>query len=214
MIVYLNVMSESTPLSRHRIRSEETRRRLCEAATEVLADGGLSEFSFVKVCDRAGLSRGAIHHHYDSPADLLADVVAHIYDHFSAAVSKDLRLTGTRKVRVDHAIDVLWRHLRTAHFRILLEIRAATMSDATLAATVADPNDRINRSLVAAAARTFEDELEPALVRLVFAALTGMALQYFTLATRGRRRADAYAAAFVDQLKESIHVLQERSADA
>lgn len=208
------MMSDPTPASRHRMRSEATCRRLCEAATEVLVEAGLREFSFVRVCDKAGLSRGAIHHHYDSPADLLADVVAHIYDHLSAAVSKDLRLNGTRKKRVDHAIDILWKHLRTSQFRVLLEIRAATMSDATLAAAVADPNDRINRSLVAAAARTFEDDLEPALVRMIFAALTGLALQYFTLATRGRRRADAYAADFVDQLKKSIHVLQERPADA
>ncbi|MEX1155147.1 TetR/AcrR family transcriptional regulator [Parvibaculum sp.] len=201
-------------LSRHRIRSDATRRRLCEAATGVLVEGGLRAFSFVKVCDKAGLSRGAIHHHYDTPADLLADVVAHIYDQLSAAVTKELRPRGTRQETVDHAIDALWKHLRTGPFRVLLEIRAATMSDATLAAAIAGPNDRINRNIIAAATRAFEDHLEPGLVRMVFAALTGLALQYFTLTTHDRRRANSMAADFIGQLKKSIHLLHERSADA
>lgn len=195
--MYIN-MKPTLP-SRHEARSEATRRRLCSAAIEILIEGGLGAFSFVKTCDRSGLSRGAIHHHYERPADLLADVVAEIFSRLSAGVMAELDLAEAPDD--GRTIDILWSHLRSDTFRVLLEIRAAAASDPELAVAVAEPNDRINRRIIADTAARFHGRFDEPTIRVAFAALTGLALQYFTLVRQHKRRANDYAAGFIAQLK-------------
>ena len=204
----LIVMTTTSSPTRHQLRSRDTKSRLCGAAIEALALHGLHQFSFVKVCEISGLSRGAIHHHYTAPADLLADVVVEIYQRLSSDIAKDLERTERGGVDLDVAIDVLWTHFRTEPFRVLLEIRAAAGSDAVLAAAISDPNDQISWAAVDAAASFLAGRIKTPLIRLIFAALIGMALQYFTMLACDGEQADDYATGFVALLKTSIDQLQ------
>ncbi len=197
------MQAANIPHSRHQARSDATRQRLCDAAIDILIEYGFHEFSFVKVCSKSGLSRGAIHYHYDNLSKILADVVAEIYRRLVSNVAQDL--PGDTSVEgADQVVEILWSHLKSDYFRVLLEIRAAAASDPGLAAYVAKPNDRINQTIIADAATRFGDSLDEQSIRITFAALTGLALQYFTLVQQPNARADDYAADFITQLKNFL----------
>ncbi|MCB5169614.1 TetR/AcrR family transcriptional regulator [Streptomyces bambusae] len=55
-------------------RSAQTRQALIRAAAELIADGGPSDAGLVSICRRAGVSRGALYHHFSSTAQLMAAV--------------------------------------------------------------------------------------------------------------------------------------------
>ncbi|MFE5032749.1 TetR family transcriptional regulator [Streptomyces sp. NPDC056683] len=55
-------------------RSEHTRQALVHATAELIADGRLSDAGLVNICRRAGVSRGALYHHFASTTALTAAV--------------------------------------------------------------------------------------------------------------------------------------------
>lgn len=57
------------------VTSEETRRRVLEAAAGVFSDCGFEGARMARIAEAAGLSVGAIYNHYESKAELLAAVV-------------------------------------------------------------------------------------------------------------------------------------------
>ena len=192
-------------VSKHKIRSDETRRQLVGAAIDVLVDEGFGQFSFLKVCTRAGFSRGAIHHHYAAPHDLLAGVVDELYRRMKENVAADLAARGGADHPPSRLVDILWRRFTTAEFRVIVEIRAASASDSLLAVSVANAYERMNGEVVADAVEQYG--VEEAVVRIVLGTLTASALNYFTLMAAGRPAdAEAYAARFTGWLKEKLEL--------
>lgn len=63
------------PSSRKQEISEETRRRLVEAAYELAADGGSAAMSIQAVAERSQISRGSVAWHFGSKEGLLVAVV-------------------------------------------------------------------------------------------------------------------------------------------
>lgn len=59
-------------------RSSETRRRLLDAAFEVLKERGYAEFTTTDVVKRAGVSRGAMAYHFPSKNDLVSATIEDI----------------------------------------------------------------------------------------------------------------------------------------
>jgi AcrR family transcriptional regulator len=59
-------------------RSAETRARLLDATLESLIEAGYAGTTTTRVCERAGLSRGAQVHHFPKKQDLVVSAVAHL----------------------------------------------------------------------------------------------------------------------------------------
>ncbi|MEV3931863.1 MULTISPECIES: TetR/AcrR family transcriptional regulator [unclassified Streptomyces] len=57
-------------------RSEQTREALVSAAAELIATGRFADAGLVNICRVAGVSRGALYHHFASIAELVAEVYA------------------------------------------------------------------------------------------------------------------------------------------
>ncbi|MEU1369744.1 TetR family transcriptional regulator [Streptomyces sp. NPDC005803] len=55
-------------------RSQTTREALVRAAVELIANGRFADTGLVNICKTAGVSRGALYHHFLSIAELLAEV--------------------------------------------------------------------------------------------------------------------------------------------
>ena len=71
-------------------RVTATRARLIDAAINALAEIGYHRTTFVEVSRRSELSRGAIHHHFESIPDLMAAVTRDISDRIQRSVREGL----------------------------------------------------------------------------------------------------------------------------
>src|SRR3954451_16463316 len=60
-------------------RSTETRRKLIEAAIGVSQESGYANLTITKVAQHAGLSNGAMQHHFTSRDDLVLGVLDALY---------------------------------------------------------------------------------------------------------------------------------------
>src|SRR6202008_2095778 len=97
----------------HADRRAATRRRLLDATIETLVESGYSRTSTLEVQARAGVSRGALLHHFASRADLLISAV----DHLIALRVAELHEQSLRVARngdsFETGIDVMWRMFQT-----------------------------------------------------------------------------------------------------
>lgn len=100
------VAKSPTPANERRSqaeRTEDTRRKILDAAVELLASKGYAGFRTADVSDAAGVSRGAQTHHFPSKDDLVVAVVAHVFQRATELGRKRARQVHT----VDDAIKML-----------------------------------------------------------------------------------------------------------
>src|SRR4051794_39155865 len=70
------------PVTKRDEQREASRRRLLNAAVEILAEEGYLGLTVKKVGERAGVSRGMVNYHFTSKAGLVEAVVADIRETF------------------------------------------------------------------------------------------------------------------------------------
>lgn len=71
---------------------EEKRRKILDAALEILRDGGyLTKFSLDTVAQNAGVSKGGLMHHFPSKESLLKGAAKRIIDEFEARVYEGMK---------------------------------------------------------------------------------------------------------------------------
>ena len=77
-----------------------------EATVASLIEVGYARTTSVEVCRRAGVTRGALLHHFESLDDLFAATLAHLYEGFLAgsATRQDEPVNG------EELVAGLWRH--------------------------------------------------------------------------------------------------------
>lgn len=82
-------------------RSAETRQKLIEAAVAAICELGLGAATTAVIAERAGLTRGALQHHFDSRFTLLSAVI----DRLSAIISSEMSLLANTLPRQAHSLD-------------------------------------------------------------------------------------------------------------
>lgn len=83
-------------------QSQDTRKRLIEAAAGLFAERGYADSSVAAIGDAAGVSRGLINHHFGSKENLLYEVIADILGEWTELMVPAVE--GTRGVETLHAI--------------------------------------------------------------------------------------------------------------
>jgi AcrR family transcriptional regulator len=119
-------------------RRATTRSALLDAAVDSLVESGYAGTTTRGVAARAGVSVGALQHHFSSKAELLA----HTVDHIRARWAGELLTQGiprTRSLRRRHEVllDRMWRIYRGPLFRAFLELNVAARHDPELRAEIA-----------------------------------------------------------------------------
>lgn len=153
-------------------RSDAMKRRLIDATIESLVEQGHARTTAVEVCRRAGVTRGAFHHHFASLGALLADTLARLC----------ADIVGPSPQPVASLAELIARsHERTSRpaFKAVIEIWLAARNDADLGREVAPAIARLARLFApddnAALGRLVRREDET-LYRLAVEALIGLAL--------------------------------------
>ena len=106
-------------------RTATTRAALQDAAIDILVERGWAAVSAVEVCNRAGVSRGAFHHHYANLPQLLADALRRLYE--KALLSDPPPITNVAEL-----VDATWAAMINTQFKAVLEAWLAMANDPSL----------------------------------------------------------------------------------
>jgi len=112
------------------------RRALLDAAVESLTEAGVARTTTLEVQKRAGVSRGALLHHFPSKADLMAATIVHLAE----MRGRELRVRASElpagEARIGAVFDLLWQSFTGPLFYVAMELRAAARTDAELRAAL------------------------------------------------------------------------------
>lgn len=162
---------------RRQARGEASRERIVEAVIACVERGGLGAATTQAIAHEAGLSVGALQHHFPSKEAILDAVLEESAERFAACFDAKPAPRTPLAARVNEFVDRAWRHYGSAFFRSAQEIVLSAREHGR------------QRPAVLASARIAEsvfrdwfgdDALRPAeqrdLRRHAFASLTGLAL--------------------------------------
>lgn len=156
-------------------RREQTRTALLDATISCLVELGFSGTTTTEVTRRAGVSLGALLHHFPSKADLLAAAVGHVLERRQDEFRETMAGLDPGADRIDAAIDLLWSAFSGPTFTAWLELWVASRTDTELGRQMVAVDGRFHRVSDELFAEFFP-ELPPAALPLVFAVMEGTAL--------------------------------------
>ena len=182
-------MAPTRPATERRTQAERTattRAALLAATVDALVEQGYRGTTTSDVARRAGVSYGALLHHYPTKADLLAAAVEHLLEQRMAEFRKAMANLPPGTPTRDAAIDVLWSMFQGPTFTAWLELCVAARTDDELGIAIA----RVDRQFTDASVELFRElfpedsaadpDLPRTAIALLFTFLDGLALSNVT----------------------------------
>ncbi|RMF14614.1 MAG: TetR/AcrR family transcriptional regulator [Candidatus Dadabacteria bacterium] len=115
-------------------KSARTRQRILDATLDCLIERGYARTSTNDIVARAGVSRGAMLHHFPSRNELFVAAIEHIsrgqLDRFRDAVTN---LPEAPAARIDQAIELVWESFSQPAYAAILELGIAARHEPELA---------------------------------------------------------------------------------
>jgi len=162
-------------------RSAETRARILDAVVESIAEVGLLRTTASEIARRAGVTWGAVQHHFGDKDELLAAVLEDGFERFAVRFEDLAGADSGLAARAAAFVDRAWQHFASPLYRANFEILLGTVREGR-----SERSDRIPARMLAAVdalwTRIFPDSPLPrerrhALERYVIATLSGLATQ-------------------------------------
>lgn len=125
-------------------RTAQTRQALLDATLDCLTEAGFARTTTTEVCHRAGVSLGALVHHFPAKTDLLAAAVSHLLERRLAEFRSEMSLLTGDVDRLDAALDLLWSAFSGPTFVAWVELWVGARTDPELAAAVLRMGDAFN----------------------------------------------------------------------
>ena len=127
-------MTQTAPVRRTQAeRTAATRAALLAATVDVLVARGYRGTTTQDVARRAGVSYGALLHHFPTKADLLSAALEHVLEARIAEFRKAMADLPPGTATREAAIDVLWSMVQGPTFTAWLEMSVAARTDTALA---------------------------------------------------------------------------------
>lgn len=116
-------------------KSERTRTAILEAAVTCFYELGYFNTTTENIARKAGVSRGAMLHHFPTRADLIRAAVEHLTNKRLQRFEDEENQVneGADHTRVAEGIDAYWRMLNTVEFVVFHELQVAARTDKELA---------------------------------------------------------------------------------
>ena len=129
-----------------RDRRESTRRIILDGAVDSLMELGFSKTTTLEVQKRAGVSRGALLHHFPAKAELLVATIDHLAKMRGIELNRSLNELNELPhgdSRVAQALELIWRSFSGPLFYVAMELRVAARSDAELRAALTITEEKL-----------------------------------------------------------------------
>jgi AcrR family transcriptional regulator len=164
-------------------RSTATKAQILQATIDILFSEGFSAATTQFVASRAGVSRGAMLHHFPSKVNLLGAVVSAAHEADLAYLRDQLQTLRTPIQRLKALPRLTWNVLSGPSGIAVLEIMMGSRSDPALAAMIdplqsrieAESQKRIGELMLEAGMNVDAEALE--LSRVIVAAIRGLAIE-------------------------------------
>ncbi len=102
-------------------KSAETSGRLMAATVDLLHDRGFWRLSTTDIAAQAGLSRGALTHHFSSREDIIVRSIQHMLDEVTEGLHGFAQQLETQGGSSDLIVDYLWTMMSDRLFYVTLE---------------------------------------------------------------------------------------------
>lgn len=166
-------------------KSEESRRQVLDAAIAVLAKKGIANASVQDIADAAGLSKGAVHYHFESKEELLERVLDRCCEVVEARIRKVFEQDGLPIERIHRALAEMWivRREGVKEMRVLTELHMLSRQNKRIRKACGEALQRACRQMIdTGLEHLIAMGLKPRIPvdiipRLVIATLDGLALQ-------------------------------------
>lgn len=141
------------------IKSEKTQSGILEAAVDCFYELGFNKTTTEKVARRAGVSRGAMLHHFPSRIDLVRAAVNYLNQKRLALFEQQELLIneGAEHSRISEGIDAYWEQLHSPLFTVYHELQVTARTDADLREVLDTSARKFDASWGKVAQRVFPD---------------------------------------------------------
>ena len=115
-------------------RSNEMTEKLRTATIQLIAEVGYVNTNTVNISRRAGVSRGALLHHYANKSDLVIDATSKMWNYSVLATQLLCKKLTHREMDIDAFVDGLWREsFDETYVSVTIDIMIAARGDKKLA---------------------------------------------------------------------------------
>jgi len=118
----LRTLERARPRRSHAERTAETRQRVIDAVVESIAEIGFQRTTAAEISRRAGVTWGAVQHHFGDKDGILMAVLEKSFERFAQALGAPGPREETLEARVALFVRRGWQHFRSSHYRSTLEI--------------------------------------------------------------------------------------------
>ena len=173
-------------------KSAQTRVTILEAAVDCLESVGYARTTTQLIAQTAGISRGAMLHHYATKQDLIAAVIDYaFYKRMEAFLDRIALLSDEQRIKDNAGVELYWQTLLTREFTAILELKVASRTDDELREIFlpkAREYDKVERREVSRAFPEWADNSNYALAMdFVIASIEGLLLNRDIWNDRDRR---------------------------
>jgi AcrR family transcriptional regulator len=129
-------------------RSTSTRKAILDAAIDVLSEHGYTHATIAAIAERAGVSRGALVHHYASRSDLLLATTDALFDAFVEQMRLRAEEVSASRLPLEGFIDSCWAEVFEGRwFYCSLQLISAARTDPDLRDSLVPAIQRLHTAL-------------------------------------------------------------------
>jgi AcrR family transcriptional regulator len=167
-------------------KSAATRNLIVEAAIKCFVELGYAQTTTTAIADKAGLSRGAMLHHFPSKIDIVRAAVDYLHGKRLKAFRKAIQRSGpVQGDRVRQSVEAYWAHVRHPMFVAFFELSVAARTDRELAAILLPAQEAFEREWYKTAREVFpewegRDDAFDVALDLSRYVMEGMAVSFLT----------------------------------
>ena len=147
----------AAPIGWQAQKSASTRTLIIEAAIKCLVDLGYSRTTTTVIAEKAGLSRGAMLHHFPSKLDIVRAAVEYLHAKRLRAFRKAMSKEPPDGDHVRLGVEGYWAHVKHPLFVAFFEITVAARTDKELAEILRPVQEAFEREWYEASLELFPE---------------------------------------------------------
>lgn len=166
-------------------KSETTRNQIITAAIRCIVESSYSNTTTMRIAEKAGLSRGAMLHHFPSKIDIIRAVVDYLHNKRLKAFSRSIKKIPDDADRVRLAVRSYWEHVNHPLYIAIFELAVAARTDEELQAILVPAQQAFDREWYRTARELFPEwQSDPKAfdlaLNLTQQLMEGMSISHFT----------------------------------